>query len=221
MPGLRRGGGQPPGAPGGGAIVSEPILRALPGDDAGPDLARVELAGLLDARGVDGDSEALRETPARVARSFGELLSPVPFRATSFPNDGGYDELVVVCDIGFASLCEHHLLPFFGVAHVGYLPGARILGRSKLPRLVEHVARRLQVQGRLTAQVADWLERELRPRGAGVVVEATHLCMSLRGVRQPGATTRTSALRRLVREDPRTRAEFLDLIGARRPVAPA
>ena len=198
--------------------MSEPVLRALPGEGGGPDLARVELAvaDLLDALGVDRESEALRETPARVARSFGELLSPVPFRATSFPNDGGYDELVVVCDMSFTSLCEHHLLPFFGVAHVGYLPGARILGLSKLPRLVEHFSRRLQVQERLTAQVADWLEGELRPRGVGVVVEATHLCMSLRGVRQPGATTRTSALRGLVREDPRTRTEFLDLIGARR-----
>jgi GTP cyclohydrolase I len=135
-------------------------------------------------------------------------------RATTFPNDGGYDEMVVVSDIAFSSLCEHHLLPFVGVAHVGYLPGERIVGLSKLPRVVESCARRLHVQERLTMQVADWLERELRPRGVGVVLEATHLCMSLRGVRQPGARTRTSALRGLVRDDPRTRQEFLELIGA-------
>jgi GTP cyclohydrolase I len=121
---------------------------------------------------------------------------------------------VVVADIAFSSLCEHHLLPFLGVAHVGYLPGERIVGLSKLPRVVEHYARRLQVQERLTVQVADWLERELRPRGVGVVLEATHLCMSVRGVRQPGARTRTSALRGLVRDDPGTRQEFLQLIGA-------
>jgi GTP cyclohydrolase IA len=120
---------------------------------------------------------------------------------------------VVVCDIAFSSLCEHHLLPFVGVAHVAYLPGERILGLSKLPRLVEHRARRLQVQERLTSEVADWIERALRPRGVGVVMEATHMCMSLRGVRQPGALTRTSALRGCLREDPRTRQEFIDLIG--------
>jgi GTP cyclohydrolase I len=122
--------------------------------------------------------------------------------------------MVVVSDIAFASLCEHHLLPFFGVAHVGYLPVERIVGLSKLPRVVEHCARGLQVQERLTMEVADWLERELGPRGVGVVLEATHTCMSVRGVRQPGARTRTSALRGLVRDDPRTRQEFLELIGA-------
>jgi GTP cyclohydrolase IA len=181
----------------------------------GADLERAEraVAELLDALGVDAGTEALRETPRRVASAFAELLRPQPFRATTFPNDGGYDELVVVCDIAFSSLCEHHLLPFVGVAHVAYLPGERILGLSKLPRLVEHRARRLQVQERLTSEVADWIERALRPRGVGVVMEATHMCMSLRGVRQPGALTRTSALRGCLREDPRTRQEFIDLIG--------
>jgi GTP cyclohydrolase I len=178
------------------------------------------IADLLDALGVDHRAEALRETPRRVASTFIELLRPEPFRGTSFPNDGGYDELVVVSDIAFSSLCEHHLLPFFGIAHVGYLPGERIVGLSKLPRLVEHRARRLQVQERLTTEVADWLERTLRPRGVGVVLEATHLCMSLRGVRQPGALTTTSALRGRLREDARTRQEFFELIGRRgaRPV---
>ncbi len=169
----------------------------------------------MDALGLDRDGEALRDTPRRVAAAYAELLSPEPFRATTFPNDGGYDELVVVSDIAFAALCEHHLLPFVGVAHVAYLPGDRIVGLSKLPRLVEHRSRRPQVQERLTAEIADWLERTLRPRGVGVVLEASHSCMSLRGVRQPGAVTTTSALRGRLREDPRTRQEFLELIGRR------
>jgi GTP cyclohydrolase I len=123
--------------------------------------------------------------------------------------------MVVVKDIEFYSMCEHHMLPFFGKAHVAYIPDGRIVGLSKLPRLVEHRARRLQVQERLTTEVADWLERTIRPRGVGVVIEATHQCMSLRGVRQPGALTTTSALRGRLREDPRTRQEFFELIGRR------
>jgi GTP cyclohydrolase I len=192
-------------------------LVLLDGPAPGVDRGRAEraVAELLDALGVDSDTEALRETPRRVADTFAELLRPEPFRATTFPNDGGYDELVVVSDIAFSSLCEHHLLPFVGVAHVAYLPGERIVGLSKLPRLVEHRARRLQVQERLTSEVANWLERTLRPRGAGVVIEATHMCMSLRGVRQPGALTTTSALRGRLREDARTRQEFFELIGRR------
>jgi GTP cyclohydrolase I len=143
------------------------------------------------------------------------MFSPRPFDLTTFPNDAGYDELIIARSIPVQSVCEHHLLPFVGVAHIGYLPGERIVGLSKLPRLVEHRARRLQVQERLTAEIADWLERTLHPRGAGVVMEATHMCMSLRGVRQPGALTTTSALRGSLREDPRTRQEFLELIGRR------
>jgi GTP cyclohydrolase I len=170
----------------------------------------------MDALGIDRRADGLRETPRRVAAAFAELLRPEPFRATTFANDAGYDELVVVSDIAFSSLCEHHLLPFVGVAHVGYLPGERIVGISKLPRLVEHRARRPQVQERLTAEVADWLEEALQPRGVAVVIEASHTCMSLRGVRQPGARTTTSALRGRVRDDPRTRQEFFDLVGPRR-----
>ena len=179
----------------------------------GIDLEAAEeaVAGLLRALGRDVDSEHLRDTPARVARSFVELLTPGSFTPTTFPNDQGYDELVVARDIPFHSLCEHHLLPFRGVAHVGYLPGARIIGLSKLARVVELHARRLQVQERLTQQVADWLEEELEPKGVGVVLEAEHLCMSLRGVRSAGSDTVTSALTGLVREDPRTRTEFLAL----------
>lgn len=166
---------------------------------------------LLIALGADLEDEGLHETPRRMAGAYAELLTPAPFDLTTFPNDAGYDELVVVRDIRFQSLCMHHVLPFFGVAHVAYLPGKRILGLSKLARVVELFARRLQVQERLTTQIAGWLERELQPRGVGVVLEAEHLCMSLRGVRQPGATTVTSALHGLVRDDPRTREEFLSL----------
>jgi GTP cyclohydrolase I len=175
------------------------------------------VAELLDALGVASGAEALRETPRRVASAFAELLRPEPFRATTFPNEDGYDELVVVSEIAFSSLCEHHLLPFAGVAHVGYLPGERIVGLSKLPRLVEHRARRLQEQERHTTEVADWLVRTLRPRGVGVVVEATHMCLGVRGVRQPRALTTTSALRGRLREDARTRQEFFELIGRRGP----
>jgi GTP cyclohydrolase I len=179
----------------------------------GVDLEAAEeaVADLLRALGQDVDSEHLRETPARVARSMSELLTSSAFNPTTFPNDQAYDELVVARDIPFHSLCEHHLLPFRGVAHVGYLPGARIIGLSKLARVVELYARRLQVQERLTQQVANWLEEELEPKGVGVVLEAEHLCMSLRGVRSNGSLTVTSALTGLVREDPRTRTEFLAL----------
>ena len=166
---------------------------------------------LLCALGADVDAEALEETPRRVADAFVELLTPQPFRATSFPNDEGYDELIVARSIPFHSLCMHHLLPFQGVAHVGYLPGERIIGLSKLGRVVESFSRDLQIQERLTTQIADWLERELEPKGVGVVLEAEHMCMSLRGVQKLGAMTVTSALRGQVRDDARTRQEFLAL----------
>jgi GTP cyclohydrolase I len=171
------------------------------------------VADLLRALGKDPTSEHLADTPARVARSFAEQLSPREFRLTTFPNDEGYDEMVVARSIPVQSLCEHHLLPFHGVAHVGYLPGERILGLSKLARVVELFARDLQVQERLTKQVADWLAEHLRPKGVGVVVEAEHLCMSLRGVRAPGAVTVTSAVHGLLREDRGSRQEFFSLAG--------
>src|SRR5688572_5298695 len=168
---------------------------------------------LLLALGIDVDAEGLRDTPRRVAAAYAELLTPKPFSATTFPNDGGYDELVVARGIPFHSLCEHHMLPFVGVAHVAYLPGERILGLSKLARVVDWFARSLQVQERLTTQIAGWLQQELQPKGVGVVLEAEHLCMSLRGVQKQGATTVTSALHGLVRDDARTRQEFLALTG--------
>ena len=166
---------------------------------------------LLLALGADVDAEGLQETPRRMADAYTELLTPQPFRATTFPNDDGYDELIVARAIPFHSLCMHHLLPFHGVAHIGYLPGYRIIGLSKLGRVVELFARDLQIQERLTTQIAHWLERELEPRGVGVVLEAEHMCMSLRGVQKTGARTVTSALHGLVRDDPRTRQEFLAL----------
>jgi GTP cyclohydrolase I len=180
---------------------------------AEPVTAEEAATDFLLALGVDLDDESRRDTPRRIARMYSELLTPEPFDATTFPNDGGYDELVVARDIPFHSLCEHHLLPFTGVAHVGYLPGERIIGLSKLARVVDHFARALQVQERLTTQVANWLQAELSPQGVGVVLEAEHACMTIRGVQKPGATTVTSALHGLVRDDPRTRQEFLALAG--------
>jgi GTP cyclohydrolase I len=191
------------------------MTTALPATD-GVDLAAAEEAAarLLSALGADPDDDGLRETPRRMAAAYAELLTPQPFRPTTFPNDEGYDELVVARAIPFHSLCRHHLLPFHGVAHVGYLPGERIIGLSKLGRVVELFARDLQLQERLTVQIANWLQEHLAPRGVGVVLEAEHLCMSWRGVQKLGARTLTSALHGLVRDDPRTRQEFLALTGS-------
>ena len=163
--------------------------------------------------GVELDSESLRCTPGRMARAYAELFSPRAFDLTTFPNDEGYDELVLARDIPLRSVCEHHLLPFVGVAHVGYLPGERILGLSKLARVVEYLAGRPQVQERLTKQVADWLAEHLSPKGVGVVIEAEHTCMTLRGVHAVGSTTVTSTLLGSLREDARSRQEFFALTG--------
>jgi GTP cyclohydrolase I len=184
------------------------------------DLEAAEAAAraLLDAIGADPGEEDLADTPRRVAAAFAELLTPLPFTPTTFANDEGYDELVVARSIPFHSLCRHHLLPFGGVAHVGYLPGDRILGLSKLARVVELLARDLQTQERLTVQVAGWLQERLEPRGVGVVLDAEHLCMTVRGIQAPGVRTVTSALRGRVRDDPRTRSEFLSLTMAQAPL---
>ncbi|WP_406601147.1 GTP cyclohydrolase I FolE [Micromonospora yasonensis] len=180
------------------------------------DLVAAEQAAarFLAALDIDLDSESLRETPRRMARAYAELLTARPFDLTTFPNDEGYDELVLARAIPIRSVCEHHLLPFVGVAHIGYLPGDHILGLSKLARVVELFAHGPQVQERLTKQVADWLALELAPKGVGVVIEAEHLCMTLRGVRAAGATTVTSTLLGTLRDDPRSRAEFFSLTGA-------
>jgi GTP cyclohydrolase IA len=195
--------------------AGRPHLR-IASDKPGVDLAAAERAAadFIAALGVDLSGEGLAETPARMARAYAELFDAQPFRMTTFPNDEGYDELVLARAIPFRTVCEHHLLPFSGVAHVGYLPGERILGLSKLARLVEHFAARPQTQERLTKQVADTLAELVQPKGAGVVLEAEHSCMTLRGVRALGATTVTSALVGLLRTDARSRAEFFALAGA-------
>ena len=183
------------------------------------DLAAAERAAadFLTALGIDLDRQERRATPARMARAYAELLAARPFRLTTFPNDEGYDELVLARAIPFRTLCEHHMLLFSGVAHVGYLPGERILGLSKLARLVDHFAARPQTQERLTMQVAKCLDANLRPRGVGVVLEAEHTCMTQRGVRALGATTVTSALLGMLRTDPRSRAEIFALARAPNP----
>ncbi|HYA68594.1 MAG TPA: GTP cyclohydrolase I FolE [Acidimicrobiales bacterium] len=183
------------------------------------DGARVErlVAELLEALGEDPTRDGLAETPRRMAAMFEELFAggdddPGRFLTVTFAAE--HDEMVLVRDIPFASLCEHHMVPFIGKAHVGYIPGedGRITGLSKLARLVDGFARRLQVQERMTSQIADTLERVLGPRGVLVVVEAEHLCMAMRGVRKPGTLTVTSAVRGLFRDDPRTRAEAMAFV---------
>jgi GTP cyclohydrolase I len=175
--------------------------------------AQRAVADLLTALGRDPESAHLADTPRRVAHAYAEMLTPREFELTTFPNDEGYDELVLAKDIPVQSLCEHHLLPFQGVAHVGYLPGDRILGLSKLARVVELFARDFQVQERLTKQVADWLQDHLDPKGVGVVIEAEHQCMSLRGVRAAGSKTVTSSLQGILRDNPSSRQEFFALTG--------
>ncbi|MBN9740423.1 MULTISPECIES: GTP cyclohydrolase I FolE [Amycolatopsis] len=188
-------------------VVHEPV--------PGFDLAAAENAAgdFLRALGISLDSESLRGTPGRMARAYAELFTPRAFDLTTFPNDEGYDELVLARDIPVRSVCEHHLLPFIGVAHVGYLPGERILGLSKLARVVEHFACRPQVQERLTKQIAGWLGDQLSPKGVGVVIEAEHTCMTLRGVQATGSSTVTSTLMGTLREDARSRQEFFSLTG--------
>lgn len=186
------------------------------------DLPRIEAAvrEILLAVGEDPDRDGLAETPARVARSYAEIFSglhadPAEILSTTF--DIGHEEMVLVRDIPLYSTCEHHLIPFHGVAHIGYIPSKRgqVTGLSKLARLVEVFARRPQVQERLTTQIADELVTHLQPQGAIAVVECEHLCMSMRGVRKPGATTVTSAVRGQLR-DPASRAEAMSLISGSR-----
>ncbi len=206
---------KPPVPAGVGVLPREP---EAPGGELPPfvidvSAAQRAVADLLVALGADVSTEGVRETPRRVASAYAEFLTPEPFDLASFPNEDGYDELIVARAIPVRSLCQHHLLPFTGLAHVGYLPGQRILGLSKLARVVELFARGLQIQERLTCQVADWLDDHVQPEGIGVIVEADHCCMTLRGVRARGSTTITSALRGAVRDDPSTRQEFFALAG--------
>ena len=186
------------------------------------DRARVEalVRELLDAIGEDPGRDGLLATPGRVAAMYEELFAGVddaPERHLTVTFAADHDEMVMVRDIPFASLCEHHIVPFMGKVHVGYIPGddGRVTGLSKLARLVDSYAHRLQVQERMTTQIADTMEKVLAPRGVLVVVEAEHLCMSMRGVKKPGTLTITSAVRGLFRDDPRTRAEAMDFVHGR------
>jgi GTP cyclohydrolase IA len=202
---------------------SRPVSCADDADDAPPsagpvDHARIERAvrEILIAVGENPDREGLLETPARVARMYAEVFSglhanPSAHLQKSFTQK--HEEMVLVKDIEFSSTCEHHLLPFVGKAHLAYLPNGRVVGLSKLARVVETVARRPQVQERITEELADLIERELKPKGVAVVIEAAHMCMSVRGVRKPGAMTITSAMRGGFRQNPATRAELMALIG--------
>jgi len=182
------------------------------------DLSRIEKAvrEILEAVGEDPEREGLRDTPARVARYYAEVLDGVnrdpADEVDAFFGDEHYQEIVMVKDIPFYSLCEHHLVPFHGQAHVAYLPKGRVTGLSKLARLVEGYARRPQMQERLTAQVADALWDRLNPLGVLVVIEAEHLCLSMRGIKKPGAATVTSAVRGTMASDPATRAEAMSLL---------
>ncbi|MFG1707432.1 GTP cyclohydrolase I [Nonomuraea sp. M3C6] len=174
------------------------------------DLAGAEQAAvaMLTALGVDLKREGMAETPGRMVRALAEMCTPRDFDLTTFPNEAGYDQLVIERRIRFQSLCEHHLLPFTGFAYVAYLPGTRILGLSKLARVVELFACQPQVQEQLTQQIADWLRDQLKPKGVGVVLDAEHMCMTLRGARAEGSTTVTSALHGLLLDDLRAREEF-------------
>jgi GTP cyclohydrolase I len=185
------------------------------------DHARIEAAvrEILLAVGEDPDREGLQETPARVARMYAELfaglhLDPREFLQKTFTQK--YDEMVLVKDIRFESMCEHHLLPFTGKAHIGYLPEGQIVGLSKLARVVEALARRPQVQERMTEDLADLVMNELHPRGVAVVLEASHSCMTIRGVRKPDSICTTSALRGSLRDNPASRGEFFSLIYGQR-----
>ncbi len=195
--------------------VSIAAIHAVEESRGGIQIKRAEaaVAELLAALGRDATDEHLAETPRRVAASFAEMLTPRDFNMTTFPNHEGYDELVLVRDIPFSSLCEHHLLPFRGVAHVGYLPADRIVGISKLARAVELFSRDLQVQERLTKQIAAYLDEKLDPRGVGVVLEAEHLCMTLRGAQAAGSITTTSAFTGALVKDNALRRRFLPALG--------
>ena len=181
-----------------------------------PAAAEIAAEALLAGLGVDTSGESMARTPRRMVQALAEMLTPAPFDLTTFPNDEGYRQLVVEREIPFQALCEHHFLPFKGHAFVAYLPGDRILGLSKLARVVDHFAHRPQVQERLTQQVADWLHERLRPQGTGVVLVAEHLCMTLRGARAAGAVTVTSALHGTLLDDDRARQEFFALAGVTR-----
>jgi GTP cyclohydrolase I len=210
-------------------MTDDPLQRASVGDAPevapGPKLSErptqteveAALRVLIRWAGDDPEREGLLDTPARVARSYRELFigyetDPRAYLERTFQEVGGYDELIVLRDIRFTSFCEHHMLPVLGRAHVGYLPTNRVVGISKLARVVHGFSRRLQIQEKLTAQVAETINEVLQPRGVGVVIEAEHHCMTMRGVNTPGASLSTSTFLGDLRSDPRTRQEFLQLV---------
>ncbi|MBI2888012.1 MAG: GTP cyclohydrolase I FolE [Chloroflexi bacterium] len=173
---------------------------------------------IIEAIGEDPHREGLRETPARIAEMYAELFSgiyedPIAVLAETF--DEGHQEMVILKDIPFYSMCEHHFLPFYGAAHVGYIPRGKVVGISKLARVVEILAKRPQLQERLTSQIADTIEEGLRPAGVAAVVQAEHLCMTMRGIKKPGSTVVTSATRGVFRTNGKTRAEFMALVEGR------
>ena len=179
--------------------------------------AEAAVRTLLRWAGDDPEREGLLDTPARVARSYRELFAgyevdPRDYLERTFEEVGGYDELVVLKDIRFVSFCEHHMLPVVGRAHVGYLPTDRVVGISKLARVVHGFARRLQIQEKLTAEIAEAIQDILQPKGVGVVIVSEHSCMTMRGVNTPGSRLTTSRLTGVVRDDPRTRQEFLEFV---------
>jgi GTP cyclohydrolase IA len=199
-----------------GREAGHPHVVAIPHRETDTSPTEAAVSDLLESLGVNLSLEEMEETPRRVAAMYKELLTPQPFALTTFENTAGYDELVSVRDIPFVSLCAHHLLPFSGHAHVAYIPDERIVGLSKLARVVKHFSKALQLQERLTKQVADLIQTELGPKGVGVVVEAEHQCMSIRGVEAVGTRTVTSTMYGLLRENPATRSEFLSLTGVGR-----
>jgi GTP cyclohydrolase I len=175
---------------------------------------------ILHHIGEDPDREGLIRTPERVARMYDELTAGYHTDPVKLINDAvfdvDYDEMVIVKDIDFSSLCEHHMLPFFGRAHVAYIPGGKVVGLSKIPRIVEMFARRLQVQERMTKQIADFIQEVLHPKGVAVVVEGAHMCSMMRGVKKPNATMTTSTMLGSFRDDPKTRSEFMSHVNRRR-----
>lgn len=193
------------------------LARLRAGEYQPVDVERIKLAvrEILIAVGEDPDREGLLETPDRVARMYAEIFSglhtdPAMHLKKLFTQK--HDEMVIVKDIEFSSCCEHHLLPFTGKAHIGYLPDGKVVGLSKLARVVDVIAKRPQVQERMTEAIADLIMNEVQPRGVGVIVEASHSCMTIRGVRKPGAMTLTSAVRGLVKTNPMTRNELMSLV---------
>jgi len=168
----------------------------------------------MEALGIDTQRPGLEDTPARVVRMYHELLNPRPVAVTHFENEGRYDGMVQMLGIPFYSLCEHHLVPFYGEAHIAYMPSEKLVGLSKLARFVEQHARALQVQERMTAQIADTIEHEVSPEGVAVIIDARHMCVEMRGVQKPGVVTRTAVMRGVYTENASLKAEFMDAVRA-------